>query len=843
MKINYDNIDFCLQTLFDFAYDNTDKCLELKYGSKKNIELGMLKKPIDFDYEHIFKAQITFHSGNHNKLIFNRSSNTGYPSLLRISKYSKDTTITNMSDKHIIDMKITYILGEIAVIDEYKFLLFPIMNFDIKFSDLPIKNDVKKHYESITDDDMMCIQIFENYYKTETLKSYLDKNYRDFSAVHWKVLAFQIVYILCKIQKVYPSFRHNMLDLESLYVCDLQNSSDTYSLTIDNYEFIVPNLGFNLKITNFYKSNIPVYADNIHTKLKQDNRYYDIHYVFSSLLNYMNENNINDFNLKSFITEIIPQNFISANVRLDEEYYFHNIKTILNPFIIITKNIFFSEFIKDYMNRMNKNLRPSLEESSIEYARSSSMTDSGTDGFAPSLLSKKVKSSNSVSGMRNLQYNVSQQEKTKYFNDYGELTETNPNTNNIFVGKRQINSNKNTYFNDFGELSTEQPKKSNKINNKVNNTEFIDKLLFNKDKSNYSESSNPKTFEERISTSYQKIFSEYSIDEKEEIEEKEKKVKDIKKVNDDEEPSSSSTTSTFSESSSTSEKKEDEDEDEDDSLPNIETEGRITQKNNMNKNNGLFNQVEKYGSKNYKQVFNKAEPIVEHSIKKHKSRKHKSRKHKSKKHNNQQSNLPKQIESALPQNYNGPVPHELLSYLPQLNTGMEQNMMGSNMMGPNMMGPNMMGMNPAMAPNMMPPMNPNMMGSMGPNMNHPLAQMGNPQLDMMGPQQMGNQMELDNSLLGNQPQYNQMMNNQQFMMDGKIDKDSHANLLPEGMLLNNQQQMQQQMQPQMQQQMQPQMQQQMQQQMGGKPRRKTSKSSKKNSSKNDFFFLREAHQK
>ena len=107
-----------------------------------------------------------------------------------------------------------------------------------------------------------------------------------------------------------------MLDLESLYVCDLQNSSDTYSLTIDNYEFIVPNLGFNLKITNFYKSNIPVYADNIHTKLKQDNQYYDIHYFFNTLAfagffpKFMSSEYIHK-DVKEFVKRVIPDKYRS----------------------------------------------------------------------------------------------------------------------------------------------------------------------------------------------------------------------------------------------------------------------------------------------------------------------------------------------------------------------------------------------------------------------------------------------------------------------------------------------------------------------------------------------------
>src|SRR5277367_6117361 len=124
MTTNYDNIDFCLQTLFDFAYSSAEKCYELKYGLKKNIIIDMLKKPEDFDYTHIFKAEITFSDINHNKLIFKRVSNSEYPSILRFSKYGKDDKLTNITNKQIIDMKLNYILGEIAVSDKYKFLLF-----------------------------------------------------------------------------------------------------------------------------------------------------------------------------------------------------------------------------------------------------------------------------------------------------------------------------------------------------------------------------------------------------------------------------------------------------------------------------------------------------------------------------------------------------------------------------------------------------------------------------------------------------------------------------------------------------------------------------------------------
>ena len=853
MTTNYNDIDFLLQTLFEYAYNNADKCVYVKYGPKKNIELDTLKKPQNFDYSQIFNAKITYHSNNQNKLVFTRISTSGYPSLLRISFYSKDEKISNISNKHVIDMKLNYILSEIAIDDPYKFLLFPIINFDVKLNDLDkeLKNEIMKYHKKkdIGNDGTLCVQVFEHYHKLETLKEYLDKHHNDFSSVHWKVLAFKIIYILYKIQLIYPLFRHNQLDLEALYVYETQDSNDTHNILIDDYEFIVPNLGFNLKITNFYKSNIPVYADNIYTKYKKDNQYFDVHYIFSSLLNYMKDNSINDYNFNKFINEIIPQNFMSNNIKLDEEYYFQNIKTIINPFIIITKNIFFSEFIKDNMSRMNKKLKPSLEESTLGFTESS-MTDSNSDGFGPSLLAKKLrtnKSNESVVGTRRLNNNVSNKTSVKYFNDFGELTETEPNRN------RNSNSNSN--------------KKHVRKDKQVDTNNFLNKLLFAKNKETLADTSIVHSFEGGLSDS----------------DDDNKKEDDSSSTTSTEEENNDSSSSTSTEESP---KKSEDTSDDTSSLPNIAP-NKQPERNQPqnNKDNGLFSKIDNYARSATKssqmqsqaQVFNtiQDDSLKQKSIK-HKSRKHKSRKHKSKKHNKAQqnaSNMPKVLETALPSNYNGPIPHELLSYLPQLN----DQMMGPNMMGPNMMGPNMMG--PNMDPGMMQPnmMQPNMMQQMGPNPMHPLAQMGqqpqNSQFDMgmglgnQGPMNTNNQMDLDNAIMGNksQTQFNSMMTNQQNfnqpmaqpMMDGQIDKNSHINLLPNTMLMNDSgmqtqnmqaQNMQAQMvnSPMMNQQMnQPQMNQQMnpalmnQQMVGGKKR---STKSKKNS-KNDFFFLREEHQK
>ena len=249
-------------------------------------------------------------------------------------------------------------------------------------------------------------------------------------------------------------------------------------------------------------------------------------------------------------------------------------------------------------------------------------------------------------------------------------------------------------------------------------------------------------------------------------------------------------------------------------------------------------------------MFNKVPQ--EDSLKKHKKDKKKHKKSKQKYQQQEQgTNMPSQLEGALHPNYNGPVPHELLSFLPQLG---EQQMTG--------FGPNMMGQSTMMDPSMMMPPNAGAMvnGPMvplgqpftdqtigqpftgqamnQPMMNHAMSQsftgqpsfnpmdqvmnqpftgqpsfnqmpqaISQPSFNQMPQAQPGNQMDLDAFLMNKQPMQPAFNNGQQ----GPIEQNSHVNLLPKEMLMQ-----------------------------GGK-KKKSGKSTKKMA--NDFFFLREDRQK
>ena len=53
----YDNIDFCINTLYDYVHkkDKTDECYKIKYIQTNNLNLINAKKPSDYNYDDVIK--------------------------------------------------------------------------------------------------------------------------------------------------------------------------------------------------------------------------------------------------------------------------------------------------------------------------------------------------------------------------------------------------------------------------------------------------------------------------------------------------------------------------------------------------------------------------------------------------------------------------------------------------------------------------------------------------------------------------------------------------------------------------------------------------------------------
>ena len=126
------------------------------------------------------------------------------------------------------------------------------------------------------------------------LLDYIRKNYKKMKVAEWRTIFYQILSVLAIIHARYPSFRHNDMKANNILIhfTDTENAQDKFLYKINGQTYIVPNIGFQIKLWDFDFACIPGIVDNakvdaewtdkINIKPEQ-NRYYDIHYFFNTL--------------------------------------------------------------------------------------------------------------------------------------------------------------------------------------------------------------------------------------------------------------------------------------------------------------------------------------------------------------------------------------------------------------------------------------------------------------------------------------------------------------------------------------------------------------------------------
>ena len=126
------------------------------------------------------------------------------------------------------------------------------------------------------------------------LLDYIRKNYKSMKVKHWRTIFYQILSVLAIIHTKYPSFRHNDMKANNILIhsIDVDEENKKYLYKINNQTYIVPNIGFQVKLWDFDFACIPGIVDNskvdaewtnkINVKPEQ-NRYYDIHYFLNTL--------------------------------------------------------------------------------------------------------------------------------------------------------------------------------------------------------------------------------------------------------------------------------------------------------------------------------------------------------------------------------------------------------------------------------------------------------------------------------------------------------------------------------------------------------------------------------
>ena len=154
------------------------------------------------------------------------------------------------------------------------------------------------------------------------LLDYIRQNYKKMTTRDWRIIFFQIISVLAVIQKKYPTFRHNDLKANNILLqnINVDNTFNKFKYKINGKEYVIPNIGLQIKIWDFDFACIPGLVDNkkvsaewtnkINVNCKK-NQYYDIHFFFNTLTKkgffpQFWEDNIVNSKVKEFINRIVP---------------------------------------------------------------------------------------------------------------------------------------------------------------------------------------------------------------------------------------------------------------------------------------------------------------------------------------------------------------------------------------------------------------------------------------------------------------------------------------------------------------------------------------------------------
>ena len=124
------------------------------------------------------------------------------------------------------------------------------------------------------------------------LLDYIRKNYKSMDLKFWTVILFQIISVLAIIHAKFPNFRHNDLKGNNILLNKIEKNKKFFLYKINNQNYLVPNIGYQIKLWDFDFACIPGIIENkkvnaswtskINIEPKQ-NRYYDIHYFMNTL--------------------------------------------------------------------------------------------------------------------------------------------------------------------------------------------------------------------------------------------------------------------------------------------------------------------------------------------------------------------------------------------------------------------------------------------------------------------------------------------------------------------------------------------------------------------------------
>ena len=226
------------------------------------------------------------------------------------------------------------LLSQFVKKNETPHIVLPITTFNTSikpFISLPKDIVNNKKYDTFIDKykggeyyDNVSILISE-WANSGDLLDYIKNNYQSFQVKHWRGLFFQILSVLAIIHAKYPNFRHNDMKANNILVnkIPISKKNNKFKYIINGQTYIVPSVGFQIKLWDFDFATIPGLIDNSKVEAKwtnkinikpEQNRYYDVHYFFNTLTmkgffpDFFDEDKVPQ-KIREFVERVVPKKY------------------------------------------------------------------------------------------------------------------------------------------------------------------------------------------------------------------------------------------------------------------------------------------------------------------------------------------------------------------------------------------------------------------------------------------------------------------------------------------------------------------------------------------------------
>jgi hypothetical protein len=302
-------LDELLSDAYNAIYVRSNK-YTTKYTDIGNLKMIRFKLS-DYNLDEIFsKTKIAFGgkyptgmkiNGKEIEQIWIKRKGEIHMSTIRIVPYLSSDTINDMTDPINVNLIIRTLLSELVVGEKTNNILLPIINVDVKGSDLLAYEKIKS---LIDKDKYYSIQVTEKYYSLITLDKFLKEYPLDLYVI--KSIIYQAVNVLYQISVSYPNFRCNHFFPKTIN-CYLKSRDG----------IIYPEL----KLGDFYLAEIGELVHNKYLKSEEINipmiesSYGDLY----QLLNYLWKNHNIDIKkypeIVAFFDIVLPQ-----KIRSDDSY-------------------------------------------------------------------------------------------------------------------------------------------------------------------------------------------------------------------------------------------------------------------------------------------------------------------------------------------------------------------------------------------------------------------------------------------------------------------------------------------------------------------------------------------